>query len=350
MSGAAPAPGPGDRARLQEILTSTWLAQGCYALARLGLADAMAAGPRTAADLAGRCGADGRAVGRLLRALAAAGLVSEPSPGVFGLTPVTASLASTAPRSSRDVAVMFGEEVFRSFAEIAYTLRTGLPAFDHVHGKPFYEYLDGNPDAARTFAAAMGEAPVPAALAGCDLSGARVIADIGGGNGRLLAWALRSSPGARGLLVDLAPALAQARERLAAAGLADRVEFVEGSFFDPLPAGADVYVLCRVLHNWPDADAARLLGRVREAMGGRGLLIVLEELLGEPAPASGGARRALGDLLILLTLAGCDRTAAQHAGLLAGAGFAVRAVRPPPAARAGGVESAIEAVPAGPDG
>jgi SAM-dependent methyltransferase len=341
-SGGPPAPTAADRARLHEILTATWLAQGCYALAKLGLADLMAAGPRPVADLAEASGTDARALSRMLRALAAAGLVAEGVPGAFGLTPVSAPLAASAPRSSHDAAIMFGEEVFRSFADIVHTLRTGQPAFDKAYGRPFYDYLDSTPEAARTFSAAMGEAPVPASLSLCDLSAARIIADIGGGNGRLLNRVLRTNREARGVLVDLPLAVAQARARLTTAGLADRVEFVEGSFFGPLPPGADVYVLCRVLHNWGDEDASRVLGRVRDAMGGHGRLIVLEELLEGTGPA--GAGGTVGDLLILLMLSGCDRTRQEYLSLLDRNGFSVAAIHPPPE-RAGHPESAIEAVP-----
>jgi SAM-dependent methyltransferase len=362
-------PSAEDRIRLFGILSSPWLAQCCYALADLGLADLMAAGPRPVAELAAGAGADERALHRMLRALTAAGLVAEAGPGCFGLTPVTQLLRSDVFGSSRDTAVMFGEEVFRSFAEITHTLRTGQPAFEKVYGQPFYDYLGGNPAAARTFGTAMGGAGVPAVLTGCDLAGLRTVVDVGGGDGGLLIRVLRAQPQARGVLVDLPAAAAQARERLGRAGLADRVDFVEASFFDEMPAGADAYVLCRVLHNWPDEDAVRLLQRIRKVMAPDGRIIVVEDLVhpatvqnksqdeaaqpaqdGKPQPAQDGgsqSRRAgaeIMDLLILVMLSGCDRTESEYTDLLGRAGLRVSAVHPPPRGRS--VESAIEAVPA----
>ena len=128
MTGAgAAAPGPADRARLFSILSSPWVAQSCYALAKFGIPDLMADGPRAVADLASASGTDQRALHRMLRALAAAGLVRQTAPGTFELTPVAQPLRSAVPRSSRDAAIMFGEEVFRSLADITYTLRTGRP-------------------------------------------------------------------------------------------------------------------------------------------------------------------------------------------------------------------------------
>ena len=202
----------------------------------------------------------------------------------------------------------------------------------------------------------MGAAPVPAALASCDLTGVRTIVDVGGGNGGLLSWVLRAQPQARGILFDLPPAVRQARSKLAASEAAGRVDYVEGSFFDAMPAGADLYVLSRVLHNWPDDEAATVLHRIRDAIDGEGRLIVLEELIdsgGAMSGAAGGddgpepARTASGnvmDLLILVMLSGCDRSEAEYRELLARAGFTVTAVRPAPL-RARQAESLIEARP-----
>jgi SAM-dependent methyltransferase len=342
--------------RLFGILSSPWLAQSCYALVKLGIPDLMAVGSRPVAELAAAAGADVRALHRLLRALTAAGLVHETTPGSYGLTTLAQPLRSDVPRSSRDAAIMFGEEVFRSFAEITYTLRTGKPAFEKVYGQPFYDYLAGNPEAARTFGTAMGGAGVPAVLSACDFSGVHTVVDVGGGNGGLLARVLRAQPQARGILLDLPAAAVQAKERLAQAGVAGRASIVEGSFFDTMPEGADAYVLCRVLHNWPDDEAAALLRRIRQAMAAGGRVIVIEDLIQPPAAPAGAGQAAsdqvsgtsgaeVMDLLILLMLSGCDRSESEYAGLLGQAGFAVTAVHPPPL-RGRSVESAIEAAPA----
>jgi hypothetical protein len=345
-------PGIADRVRMFELLSATWIAQSCSAIAKLGIPDLLAEGPLPVAELARQTQTNERALGRVLRSLCSAGVLTVAPDGGFALTPLGQLLRAGVPRSSHDAAVMFGEEVFSSFAEIGYTLRTGKPAFEKVYGKPFYDYLADNQDAARIFASAMGDGPVPAALATCDLTGADRIVDVGGGNGGLLASILRSQPGATGVLVDLPPAIDQARDRLTAAGLAGRVEFVAGSFFDRVPAGGDVYILSRVLHNWSDADAVRLLRQVRAAAGGAGRLLVFESLLEPAADAEAGASQPGGqvqsaqliDLLILLMLPGSDRTSGEYAGLLGQAGFEVKAVRSAPI-RARQAESVIEAVP-----
>ncbi|MBA0053035.1 hypothetical protein E0L36_19795 [Streptomyces sp. AJS327] len=330
------------------MLTGGWLAQCCYALTRLGIPDLLAGGPRPAAELAHETGADARAVRRVLSSLAAVGLFGEPAAGTFALTPVTRLLCADTPRSSRESALMFGEEVHRSFGEITHTLTTGQPAFEAVYGRPFYDHVNGDARTGGAFSAAMGTAPVPAALARCDLSGLGCLVDVGGGEGGLLTRALTPRPAARGVLVELPEALGRARPRLAEAGLERRVDLVEGSFFDQLPGGGDVYVLSRVLHNWDDARATRVLRRVREAIPPHARLLVLERLehpgpaapgdLGRPSPS---AQAKLIDLLMLVMLEGHDRTEAEYRALLEAADFEVSAVHQAP----GRAESALEAVP-----
>ena len=329
------------RRKLMGILSGGWLAQACYAIVRLGVPDLLADGPRGAAELATATGADARVLHRLLRALAAAGVVRQVPPRMFALSPVGELLRTDAPGSAHLVALMHGDEVFRSFAEIMHTVRTGAPAFEHVYGKPFYAYLDEDPDAARTFNESMGDQPVPASLATVDFSATGVLVDVGGGNGALLAEVLGAHPTVRGVLLERPDAVGAARTRLAGAGLADRVSLVAGDFFAHVPPGGDAYVLARVLHNWNDEHATQLLRRVHGAMHGHGRLVVLEELLpdeGEIRPA--GA--AIVDLLMLVTLEGFDRTEAEYRDLLGKAGFDIVTVR-----RAAGQpgSGAIEATP-----
>lgn len=324
MSGAA------DR-RIRALLSATWLAQACYAAVKLGVPDLLADGPRTAEELATRSGAHPRALHRLLRALAAAGVFRQTAPGTFALTGVGELLRADAPGAAGTAALMHGEEVFRSFAEIMHTVHTGQPAFEAVYGMPFYSYLEKSPEAARTFAEAMGAQPVPEALSTYDLSGVRTVVDVGGGNGSLLAGLLATNPAARGVLVELPAAARSATARSATAAVRDRIDIVEGDFFDGVPPGGDLYLLVRILHNWTDEHAGALLRVVRAAMPPHARLLVGEELLTDTGPG-------LVDLLMLVTLEGHDRTEEEYRALLAGAGFAVTAVHP-------GRVAVIEAVP-----
>jgi O-methyltransferase domain len=331
------------RRRLLGILSGTWTAQACYVLAKLGLPDRMAAGPCAADDLASWATADPIARRRLLGALAVAGLLREPEPDTFALTPVTELLRSDVPGSTRQTAIMYGEEVFGSFGEILHTVRTGTPAFAARYGRPFYHYLADQPQRAEAFHAAMGGQPVPAALSGVVLHGVRTVVDLGGGDGSLLATVLTRQPAARGILVELPEAARQARRRLAELGVLERVRIIEGSFFDTVPGGGDLYVLCRVLHNWTDPNALDILRQLHWHMPPGARLVVAETLLAEPSREDREEARAtrsrMVDLLMLVMLEGRDRTAAEYCNLLASAGF--RIIR---TADGGPAEGVVEAL------
>jgi hypothetical protein len=317
-----PAAGGFARRKLLGILSGTWVAQCCYAVAKLGIPDLLADGPRSVDELAAACGADPGALARLLRGMASIGLFRRTAPGTYALTSVTECLRSDVPNSLRQNAILDGEEVFRSFADIMHTLRTGTPAFDVVHGEPFYEYLGSHPGTATSFTSAMNANRMPATLASCDLSDVDTLVDVGGGSGGLLVEALAAHPAMRGVLLELPEAVRQAEKSLAEAGIADRVRLVEGSFFDAVPPDGDAYVLARVLHNWADDKALLILRRVRAAMTPGARLVVLEQFMADEDSAPDGAS-GMVDLLMLVLLEGHDRTEAQYRVLLAEAGFVV---------------------------
>src|SRR5256714_3395128 len=222
------------------LLSGSGLPGAGRAPPRLGTPAVLAAGPRPAADLAATAGADPQALRRILRALAAAGVMRRTTTGEYELTAVGELLRTDVPGSLHQTAVMDGEEVYRAFAEIMYAARTGKPAFDKVFGGSFYAYLDGDPQAADTFHAAMGGAGVPAAWADCDLTDVGTLVDVGGGTGGLLAQTLSRHPSLHGMLLELPDAIRRASDTLA--GVIDRVTLVEGSFFQGVPAGAAAHV------------------------------------------------------------------------------------------------------------
>jgi hypothetical protein len=330
------------RRKLLGILSSSWVAQCCYAVAKLGVPDLLADGPRRVDELAEACGADPEALHRLLRGMASIGLFRRTAPQTYALTSVTECLRSDVPFSLRHMAVLDGEEVFRSFADILHTMRTGAPAFDLIYGEPFYAYLDGNQGVAATFAEAMNSNRVPTSLPACDFTGVATLVDVGGGSGGLLAEVLTAHTAMRGVLLELPEAVRQARTTLVDAGLAGRVDLVEGSFFEGVPAGGDAYVLARVLHNWADEKAQLILRRVREAMAPGSRLVVFEQLLpeedSEPDAASG-----MVDLLMLVLLEGHDRTEEDYRKLLENSGFALETVH---RGSGPGADSALVATPA----
>jgi ubiquinone/menaquinone biosynthesis C-methylase UbiE len=307
--------------QLDEMIRGYWLSQAIYAAAKFGIADLLQAGPRSVEDLAAATATNAGALYRLLRALASVGIFAEEGHRRFALTPLAESLRSDVPGSKRALALMSGDEQFRAWAEIEYSIRTGQTAFEKVFGEPVFDYLSQHPDKARIFDGAMVgiHGRESSAIADAyDFSRIQTLADIGGGNGSQLTAILQRHPHLRGILFDLPHVIERARERLTNAGLLDRCELVAGSFFDRLPAGADAYLMRHIIHDWDEAKCHTILKNCHRAMTASSKLLVVESVIPPGNEPFGGK---ILDLVMLLIPGGQERTEEEYRVLFQQANF-----------------------------
>ncbi|MGE0296120.1 MAG: methyltransferase [Pseudonocardia sp.] len=318
-------------ARLADGFLSTQL---LVAAAELGIADALADGPRTADDLAAELRADPTVLHRLLRGLAADGVLREHRGGRFGLTDTGELMRSARYGSQRGSVLARGRLYYAAASGVADAVRGGGVPFERVHGEPFFARLSADPQAETRFHASMldrSRREADAVVEAYDFTGIPRIVDVGGGAGVLLATILAAAtPGTEGVLFDRPTVCAQTGPG------AWTVE--AGDFFAAVPPG-DAHVLSRVLHDWDDADASRILRACRAAMPAHGRLVIVEAVLPERAAQDPATTRM--DLLMLVLLGGRERTEAEFRTLLGAAGFALTRV----AATSAGV-SVLEARPA----
>jgi hypothetical protein len=300
--------------------------------ATLRVADHIAAGVRTAPEIAHASKADPDALARLLRYLAARGILRGDGSGGYELTALGEPLRDDHPdgmRAKLDIEGTVGRAEL-CFVHLLHTIRTGDAAYPLAYGLQFWDDLDQHPERGASFDTWMSSsAPdrAEAIIAGYDWGALGELVDVGGGNGSLLAALLRAFPQLRGTLVDMPEPASTAQRMLEEAGLADRGRAVAGSFFDPLPKGAKGYLLSLIIHDWGDQEAVAILRRCAEAAGPEGTVLVVENLGvdGETPPAgmdlrmlafSGGKERGLAELEDLARQAGL-RIAGRHgAGVL----------------------------------
>src|SRR5437762_3092989 len=224
-----------------QMAAGYWISQSLYVAAKFAIADRLVSGPKRAAELAAECGANSQALYRLLRALASLGIFAEDNDARFQLTPLAEPLRSGVPDSKRAMVLMTGEEQFRAWGELLYSVTTGKKGFDRVFGQPLFEYLAERPEQAKLFDAAMVSIhgrETPAMLAAYDFSRLRTLADLGGGNGSVLITILQRHPTLRGILFDLPHVVARTEWAIQGAGVANRCQKVGGSFFDSVPGDA----------------------------------------------------------------------------------------------------------------
>lgn len=325
------------------------------AVALAGVADHLAGGPRPVSELAAATGTDAGYLARALRLLASRGIVAEEpgepgEPGEAGaaesdgdtsfrLLPLGRALRSDAPVSVRDAITEMTTSPahWQSAGELLIALHEGAPVFDRLYGRPYYEHVkDGEAGLAFNRAMASFSAAVdPVAISYCDFPATGTVVDVGGGVGGLLVQALGENPGLRGVLFDQAHVLEE--HRLAEVGDDGRWEAVAGDFFAEVPAGGDVYVLKRILHNWSDEQCLEILRACRRAMTDGSRLLVLDPVI-PPGDEPDAAK--VVDLVMMMLLPGQERTEAQLVTLLDRAGL--RHVR---TVSTGAPVSVIEATP-----
>jgi hypothetical protein len=314
---------------LARLIDSYLTTQVLYVAARLGVADVLADGPRTGREIAAAVRADPDVLTRVLRGLVLDDVLAEEDDGRFALTALGERLRDGVPGSLRGAALARGELYWSAAAGLLRAVTEGGTAFEHVHGEPFFARLAADPGREAAFQASMADRAQREAadvVAAYDFAGIRDLVDVGGGSGVLLDAILRATPELRAVLVDRPEAVDRARARLGAAGLDGRAQCVEGDFFAAVPPGAGAYLLSRVIHDWDDADAGRILTTCRAAMPAGARLLLVEAIV--PERAHDGPEAVRMDLHMLILLGARERTEAQFRELLAGAGFDLRRVVP----------------------
>jgi O-methyltransferase/methyltransferase family protein len=316
------------RERARAALMAWRFSQAISVAAELGIPDQLAGGARSAEELAEATRTHAPSLQRLLRALAAGGILHEDQDRRFSLTDEGTYLRSDVPGSLTAQAIQFGRPyVHEGFSHLVDSIRTGESAFQQLHGEDIWSWRAHEPDESRIFDRAMAGMSVGVAEALADVydfGSLGTLVDVGGGNGALLAVVLARHPQLRGVVFDQAHVVSAAREVLESAGVADRCEAVAGSFFDHVPGG-DAHLMKSIIHDWADEPATRILQTIRAASAPGKPLLLVERVVGPP---NEDLETKLSDLQMLVMLDGRERSTEEWAQLLAGGGYRLDDVRP----------------------
>jgi precorrin-6B methylase 2 len=292
-----------------------------HVVATLDIAGHIAAGADHIDQLAAAAQCDSGVLHSILGHLAGKGVFLEPEPGRFALNDAARALLDPTLRLGLDLDGI-GGRMAGAWSTLPAYVRTGAPAYRDVFGLPFWEDLEKHPEISASFDALMGPqghgTPNPQFEIAGGWEQVRTIADVGGGTGAMLAEILRVRPHLRGTLIDLPRTAARAAATFQSAGVADRATAIGQSFFDPLPAGADIYLLRGILNDWPDRETGAILRRCAEAARPSGRVVVLKSVGPERAPKRlhiemvllGGKHRSIGEFRELARSSGLEVVAA----------------------------------------
>ncbi|MCX4527176.1 acetylserotonin O-methyltransferase [Streptomyces sp. NBC_01551] len=331
-----------DSYALLDLIQGAVITQALSVAAKLGIADVLADGPLSAADIAARVGSDATATHRILRALAGHGVFAIRPDGLIEQSPLSDKLRDDAPDSMRGFALLMNHPLlWEEWGQLFTTVETGEPNLPKLRGMGALDFFHATPEYAAVFFHAFGklsESETDPILAAYDFSQFNTVVDVIAGRGNLLAGILKQSPNVKGVLYDSEVATVDSPSLFEAAGVADRLTIEHGGYLDKLPTGGDAYLFKHIIHDFSEADAITALRNAREAIGPDGKLLVIEYVLPE------NGEHHLGntiDLWLMLMLGAQDRTLAQYTELFAKAGFKVTRAVPTSAPI-----SVIEAIPA----
>ncbi|MFE9433296.1 methyltransferase [Streptomyces sp. NPDC006640] len=316
--------------RLRELVFGAACAAAVRAAARLGVADALDDRPMEVEDLAAAVKTQPHTLRRLLRALSCQGVFVEHPDGTFGHTEMSRLLREDDPHSLRYIALWCTEPwTWAVWPQLDEAVRSGDNVFENVYGREFFTYLNEEaPESAHVFNRAMTTSSAQSARDVAellDLEGVTSVADIGGGQGQVVASLLEKHPALHGTLLDLPGVVENADARLREGGaLAERVRIVPGDCREDIPVRADVYIIKNILE-WDDESTRRALANVRKAARPGARVIVIENLV-DDTPSMKFTTAM--DLLLLLNVGGAKHTRQSMVDRLTDAGLVIGEVRP----------------------
>jgi SAM-dependent methyltransferase len=315
--------------KLLEFRNGLIIHQAICAVVKLGVADSLRHGPRTAAQLAAELNVNEDALYRTMRALASQGVFKETRSREFMNSEVSALLRLGVPGSIRPAFAYFGTEFYyQPFGHLIHSIQTGEKASKLFRDND-WEHMQQHPELAAIFDDAMTNMSVmqaPAIAQAYDFGQWQSIMDVGGGNGILLSHLLQRYENLRGVLADQPHVLERARERGFLGGeLVTRTVMKDCDFFREVPSGCRAYVMKNVIHDWNDLQALDILRNCRRAIPKNGVLLLVEWLLTEPNVPSSGK---MSDLIMLVLAGGKERTPKEYSELLRDAGFWLNKVIP----------------------
>jgi O-methyltransferase domain/Dimerisation domain len=312
-----------------QMATGYWLSRLVWTAADLGIADHLANGSKSAAEIAGPSRTNPQALHRFMRTLASFGILTHCEDQKFALTQLGEALKSDAPGFARStVLTMAGQWQWKAWEGFQYSLETGQTAMERAFGMPLFDYLAQHPKLAAQFSEAMvgvhGAEP-PAVAEAYDFSMLGVIVDVGGATGNLLAHILARYPRSRGVLFDRPHVVIDAPAFLRGEGVETRVRIEPGDFFESVPGGGDAYILSHIVHDWNEEQCLTILHNCRKAMKPGAKLLIVESVLPEGNTPHFGK---LLDMVMLAMTGGEERTAAEYGALLARAGLKMTRIIP----------------------
>ncbi|PHS72804.1 MAG: methyltransferase [Cycloclasticus sp.] len=308
-----------EKGQLLQMINGYMVSQALRCVAELDVAGKLDSGPKTAEQLADS-NIMPAALYRVMRALSSVGVFAE-TPAGFELTPLSNFLRRDHPESIWSAAVMMPNEFGKAFDYLPTAVSSGEDTFKKANGAVGWDYLVANPDRGAIFdemMQALHGNETEAFIDAYDFGETKIVVDVGGGNGDVLAKLFDMHSHVKGILFDRPDVTERTASAFENTSKNERCQFIGGDFFNAIPEGGDVYLMRHIIHDWSDSEALKILKSCRAAIADTGRLLIVEGVI---VPGNDPSPFKWLDLVMMLCWGGLERTEAQYSVLLKDAGF-----------------------------
>lgn len=315
---------PSAGAILIELSRGFMVAKSLQVASELNIADLIGDSPKSVDELAAATQTNSLALYRLLRALASKGVFREVSNRRFENTDASHLLRSGVVGSLKEYITYTPNSTnYKVWSQLGESVRTGKPVFESIMGKTYWDYLQANPAIEEQFNGAMeaiSRQNATGLLQSYPLSSFSSVMDVGGGNGYLVGEILANNPKLKGAVLEVETVVSEAKTFIQEKNLSSRCDAIVGDFLDSIPKGFDLYILKRIVHDWPEEGVLRILKNCQAAMQPSSRLLIIEYVMdttNDPHPGK------WLDLHMMVILGGRERTEEEYKQLLAKAGLVI---------------------------
>jgi C-methyltransferase len=306
-----------------------WLAKGVVTALELNIAGHINDGKNTLNELVLATQSNPDALFRLLRMLCAHEIFKLSKKGIYSLTPWSKVMLDGKDSVKYYLQGHLGKLHYELFSEMDYTVKTGINASQKLYNKDIFSHVRDTPGEHELFIKGMSntsELLAPVLLSAYNFSSYKHIVDIGGGHGSLLCNILSGYRDLKATLFDSEHVVERATANIESYGLKDRIEIIEGDFFQDVPGGADLYILKNIIHDWNDNDSIKIINNIHKVMPAGSKLLIIEAIIKNDNRYSFG--KMIDILMLIITKDGRERTLNEYSVLFEKSGFAINKVIP----------------------
>ena len=314
---------------LSEHIQYFWLLSCIRVAAELDIAEILKNGPKSIEEIAQLTGAHSESLHRVMRALVSQGIFRKGRDNMFANTSLSKPLIEGKGSLRNMIMQHLGKLNWSVFNEISYTVKTGKDAFSKVNGKRIYDYLSEHEEESTLFDKSMTELTdfsIEPLLNSYNFSGYKTIADIGGGEGLLLANILFKHKNTKGILIDLPAGLNNSQMIFENYGVIERVRIIPWNFFESIPALADAYIVKNIIHNWSEDEGVMILSNIRQVLPVNGKILLIEMVVEEDNHPSYG--KIIDIQMMVCMQAGKERTRKEFQSIIEKAGLKIKRIVP----------------------